>query len=202
MDTTPDHKRCVFVLTYRSSVDLGLDLLHSLTAKSHDSCSAGEVRHSLICTWNPKRIAWMQETINAWNEKVGDVKIIYESVESFTQTPEEHPTVQAIRESQQRGEGLAWKCDRLIRKLEIDMVSQGEIGEKRKRAATTPFIVEVKPKVHKLNRRDMDAAKFLAKQSTSHDDNSLERVISALQATLDAKNETIAVMANAMRMLA
>ena len=50
-------------------------------------------------------------------------------------------------------------------------------------------------KSQKLNKRDMEAAKFLAKHSLGVDNNSLERVISALEAALDAKNETIAVMA-------
>jgi hypothetical protein len=195
------NKRNIFVLTYRASADLSPEILHTLTAKSHDSCCVGDVRHSLIHTWNPKRISWMEGAISAWNDKANETKIIFESFEAFNKTPEDHPTVKTIRESQQRGEGLTWTCDRLIRKLEIDMVPQGDIGEKRKRAATTPFALENIHKPHKLNKRDMDAAKFLAKQSYGVNNNSLERVIAALQATLDAKNETIAVMANAMRML-
>ena len=192
-------KRNIFVLSYRSSADLSPEVLHTLTAKSHDACCVGEVRHSLIHTWNPKRVAWVEGVITKWNDNFNETKIIFESSEAFAKMPEDNTAVNTIREVQQRGEGLSWKCDKLVRKLEIDMVPQGEIGEKRKRAATTQFSVE-STKPHKLNKRDMDAAKFLAKQSFRANDCSLERVIAALQATLDAKNETIAVMANAMRM--
>jgi len=188
-------KRSVFVFTYKSDADLSPELLQTMTAKTHDSCCVDNVRHSLINTWNPRRISAMEKAIHAWNDK-NDAKIFFEPIESFTKTPEDHPTVLTIREWQKRGEGLSWTCDRLVRKLEIDMVPQGDIGEKRKRTVNQGFKMDSPtPKSQKLNKRDMEAAKFLAKHSLGVDNNSLERVISALEAALDAKNETIAVMA-------
>ena len=195
-ETAPLAKGSIFVLSYRSSADLSPEILHALTAKSHDTCCVGDVRHSLIHTWNPKRIAWMEAEIRAWNDKENKEQIIFESIEAFAKTPEDHPTVMMIRK-----DGQSWKCDRLIRKLEIDMVPQGEVGEKRKRTAPVPLVLDAPAKSQKLNKREIDTAKFLAKHC-EQPDSSLERVIAALQATLDAKNETIAVMANAMRMMA
>ena len=194
----PLAKGNIFVLTYQSSADLNPEILHTLTAKSHDACCVGDVRHSLIHTWNPKRISWIEAEIKAWNDKENKDQIIFESIEAFAKTPDDHPSVLAIRK-----DGVSWKCDRLVRKLEIDMVPQGEVGEKRKRTATTPLTLDAPAKSQKLNKREIDTAKFLAKHSLGgQPDSSLERVIAALQATVDAKNETIAVMANAMRMMA
>ena len=80
---------------------------------------------------------------------------------------------------------------RLSRSLEIDMVCQGPLPDRRERKRPPAPVEQCPKKKPHLNRRDLDAVKFL-------DGLRIRPVVDALNAAIASKDETIAALKAAL----